>query len=139
MQKIIGQVEKLTDIGIALSAEKDTGQLLEKILLGAKSITNSDGGTIYRVDGNAIKIEIIRSDSLGISLGEKEAPLTFRISRCTEKMRSPILRMSSVIHTTTTKPSTLKTPTMQFISILPAPRHSTRKITTVRNLFCPSP
>ncbi|MCK9396959.1 MAG: HD domain-containing protein [Methylobacter sp.] len=69
MQKILEQVEKLTDIGIALSAEKDTVQLLEKILLGAKSITNSDGGTIYRVDGDTIKIEIIRSDTLGISLG----------------------------------------------------------------------
>lgn len=69
-QKIIGQVEKLTEIGIALSSEKDTTQLLEKILLGAKSITNADGGTIYRVvDGNMIKIEIIRSDSLGICLG----------------------------------------------------------------------
>lgn len=73
IQKIIGQVEKLTDIGIALSAEKDTAQLLEKILLGAKSITNSDGGTLYRVDGNTIKIEIIRSDSLGISIGGEKA------------------------------------------------------------------
>ncbi|MGZ8159970.1 MAG: HD domain-containing phosphohydrolase [Methylobacter sp.] len=69
IQKIIGQVEKLTDIGIALSTEKDTAKLLEKILLGAKSITNADGGTIYRVEGNTIKIEIIHSDSLGISLG----------------------------------------------------------------------
>ncbi|TRW90726.1 HD domain-containing phosphohydrolase [Candidatus Methylobacter oryzae] len=69
LQKIISQVEKLTDIGIALSSEKDTTRLLEKILVGAKSITNADGGTIYRVDGNTIKIEIIRSDSLGIFLG----------------------------------------------------------------------
>jgi HD-GYP domain-containing protein (c-di-GMP phosphodiesterase class II) len=69
LQRIIGQVEKLTDIGIALSSEKNTEQLLEKILLGAKSITNSDGGTIYRVEGDTIKIEIIRSDSLGIYLG----------------------------------------------------------------------
>lgn len=70
IQKIVGQVEKLTEIGIALSSEKDTVQLLEKILLGAKSITNADGGTIYRVEGNnTIKVEIIRSDSLGISLG----------------------------------------------------------------------
>jgi HD-GYP domain-containing protein (c-di-GMP phosphodiesterase class II) len=75
LQKIIGQVEKLTDIGIALSSEKDTAQLLEKILLGAKSITNSDGGTIYRVDGNTIKIEIVRSDSLGIFLGGGGNPI----------------------------------------------------------------
>ncbi|MDP1663531.1 MAG: HD domain-containing phosphohydrolase [Methylobacter sp.] len=76
LQKIISQVEKLTDIGIALSSEKDTAQLLEKILLGAKSITNSDGGTIYRVDGNAIRIEIIRSDSLGIFLGGGGNPIS---------------------------------------------------------------
>jgi HD-GYP domain-containing protein (c-di-GMP phosphodiesterase class II) len=69
LQRIIGQVEKLTEIGIALSAEKDTTQLLEKILTGAKSITNADGGTIYRVEGETIKIEIIRSDSLGIYFG----------------------------------------------------------------------
>jgi HD-GYP domain-containing protein (c-di-GMP phosphodiesterase class II) len=69
VQRIISQVEKLTEIGIALSSEKNTQQLLEKILVGAKSITNSDGGTLYRVDGDTIKIEIIRSDSLGISLG----------------------------------------------------------------------
>ncbi|MGZ4968947.1 MAG: HD domain-containing phosphohydrolase [Methylobacter sp.] len=75
LQKIIGQVEKLTDIGIALSSEKDTAQLLEKILLGAKSITNADGGTIYRVDGDTIKIEIIRSDSLGIFLGGGGNPI----------------------------------------------------------------
>jgi HD-GYP domain-containing protein (c-di-GMP phosphodiesterase class II) len=75
LQKIISQVEKLTDIGIALSSEKDTAKLLEKILLGAKSITNSDGGTIYRVDGDAIKIEIIRSDSLGIFLGGGGNPI----------------------------------------------------------------
>jgi HD-GYP domain-containing protein (c-di-GMP phosphodiesterase class II) len=69
VQKIVKQVEQLTEIGIALSSEKDTAKLLEKILLGAKSITNSDGGTIYRVYDDTIKIEIIRSDSLGISLG----------------------------------------------------------------------
>jgi HD-GYP domain-containing protein (c-di-GMP phosphodiesterase class II) len=69
IQKIISQVEQLTEIGIALSGERNTEQLLEKILLGAKSITNADGGTIYRVEGKTIKIEIIQSDSLGISLG----------------------------------------------------------------------
>jgi HD-GYP domain-containing protein (c-di-GMP phosphodiesterase class II) len=75
LQRIISQVEKLTDIGIALSSEKDTEKLLEKILLGAKSITDSDGGTLYRVDGDTIKIEIIRSDSLGIFLGGGGNPI----------------------------------------------------------------
>ena len=69
IEKIIQKVEQLTDIGIALSAEKDVTRLLEKILLGAKSITHADGGTLYRVEGASIKIAIIQSDSLGISLG----------------------------------------------------------------------
>lgn len=75
-QNIISQLEKLTDIGIALSAEKDASQLLEKILIGAKSITNADGGTIYRIHNEAIQIEILHSDSLGIYLrGVAKHPL----------------------------------------------------------------
>ncbi len=37
----------LTEIGIALSAEKNLSRLLEMILLEAKSIANADGGAIY--------------------------------------------------------------------------------------------
>jgi HD-GYP domain-containing protein (c-di-GMP phosphodiesterase class II) len=67
--KIIKQIEKLIEIGIALSAEERVDILLEKILLGAKSITEADGGTLYRVQDNDIKIAIIHSDSLAIHLG----------------------------------------------------------------------
>ncbi|MFZ2725914.1 MAG: HD domain-containing phosphohydrolase [Methylococcaceae bacterium] len=75
-QDIISQLEKLTDIGIALSVEKNTAQLLEKILIGAKSITNADGGTIYRINADTIQIEILHSDSLGIYLhSEDKQPL----------------------------------------------------------------
>ena len=65
-QNIISKLEKLTDIGIALSAENDTTQLLQKILIGAKAITSADGGTIYRIYDDYIQIEILHSDSLGI-------------------------------------------------------------------------
>ena len=65
-QKIIRQLEQLIDIGIALSAEKDSSQLLEKILLGAKSITNADGGSLFLIHDDVITIEILKSDSLGI-------------------------------------------------------------------------
>jgi HD-GYP domain-containing protein (c-di-GMP phosphodiesterase class II) len=65
-QKIILQLEKLIDIGIALSAEKDIGQLLEKILLGAKSITDADGGTLFLTQGDVVVMEIFQSDSLGL-------------------------------------------------------------------------
>jgi HD-GYP domain-containing protein (c-di-GMP phosphodiesterase class II) len=69
MQHIISQFEKLTDIGVTLSTEHNTTELLEKILIGAISLTNADGGTIYLVhDDKTIKSEIIYSNSLNIHL-----------------------------------------------------------------------
>lgn len=64
-------VERLLEIGTALSAEKDTPRLLEMILLGAKEITHADGGTLYRVsaDHQSLEFAIIRTDSLHIAMG----------------------------------------------------------------------
>jgi HD-GYP domain-containing protein (c-di-GMP phosphodiesterase class II) len=70
MQHIIRQFEKLTDIGVSLSSEHNTTELLEKILVGAISLTNADGGTIYLVNNHdkTIKSEVIYSKSLNIHL-----------------------------------------------------------------------
>ena len=63
-------LEELTDIGIALSAQKDHSQLLEMILLKAMDLTNADGGTLYsRTDDNRLKFEIMITESLGIHKG----------------------------------------------------------------------
>ncbi|NOQ34478.1 MAG: GAF domain-containing protein [Methylococcaceae bacterium] len=67
--RIIKQLEKLIEIGIALSSKMGTDQLLEMILYGAKSITHADGGTLYRIQDNSIKMEIVHSDSLKIWQG----------------------------------------------------------------------
>ena len=63
MQKIISKFEILTDITIELMSEHNTTAMLEKILFGAISLTNADGGTIYRVLKDSIKIEIIARPS----------------------------------------------------------------------------
>ena len=60
---------KLIEIGIALSAERDHKRLLESILMGAKALSNADGGTFYLLDDEALHFEIMRTDSLGIALG----------------------------------------------------------------------
>lgn len=65
----IEQVEKLTTIGISLSKERNLAKLLEKILLGAKDITFSDGGTLYLVKDRHLEFEIIRTDSLKFAMG----------------------------------------------------------------------
>ena len=77
---LLKQLERLNSIGIALSAERDNNRLLEMILLGAKEITNADGGTIYTVtEDKHLKFEIMSNETLSISLGGttgKEIPFT---------------------------------------------------------------
>jgi HD-GYP domain-containing protein (c-di-GMP phosphodiesterase class II) len=63
------RLEELNSIGVSLSKEKDTTRLLEKILIAAKSITNADGGTLYRISEGTCQFEIMRTDSLSIAMG----------------------------------------------------------------------
>ena len=64
------RLEQLNQIGVALSKETDINRLLEAILIAAKTITNADGGTLYRVtDERTLKFEIMRTDSLHIAMG----------------------------------------------------------------------
>ena len=68
--EMLNQLERLNSIGVALSAEPDNNRLLEVILLGAKELTNADGGTLYSVTEDArLKFEIMRTLSLSIAMG----------------------------------------------------------------------
>src|SRR5665647_50642 len=69
-EELFRRLERLNAIGVALSAERNNSKLLEMILLGAKEITNSDGGTLYTTtDDRRLKFEIMLTDSLGIAMG----------------------------------------------------------------------
>ncbi|SVE52624.1 uncharacterized protein METZ01_LOCUS505478, partial [marine metagenome] len=67
------QIERLSEIGLALSKEKDMPILLEMILEEAKLITNCDGRTLYMLemdeDIERLKFEIVRTDSLNFHMG----------------------------------------------------------------------
>lgn len=71
IDSLLRRLEQLNTIGAALSKERDINRLLETILIAAKTITHADGGTLYRVteDGQALRFEILRTDSLAISMG----------------------------------------------------------------------
>lgn len=70
---MISRISQLNRIGIALSAEKDSRSLLKHILMGAKDLTNADGGSLYSLtEDQHLKFEIVNTDSLNISLGLKE-------------------------------------------------------------------
>ena len=62
---------RLIELGIALSAEHNHNRLLETILLGAKELSNADGGTLYLVGetGQELCFTIMRNDTMGIALG----------------------------------------------------------------------
>ncbi|RMG68658.1 MAG: metal-dependent phosphohydrolase, partial [Calditrichaeota bacterium] len=65
------QIERLTQIGIALSAEKNINRLLEMIVDEARHITRADAGTLYIVDEEArlLRFTIVQNDSLNIRMG----------------------------------------------------------------------
>jgi len=67
VQELIDQLQQLNLIGIALSKEKDTKQLLKQILFGAVHLTHSDGGTIYTInDHKEAEFAYMYSKTLGI-------------------------------------------------------------------------
>ena len=69
------RMERLVDLGIALSSERDSGRLMDMILMGAKELSSADGGTLYMRDENALRFQIIRNDTLKFKMGgEGELP-----------------------------------------------------------------
>ena len=70
IQSLEKQVGNLANIGLALSKEKNMSKLLEMILIEAKRIANSDGGTLYMMtDDNRLRFEIMMTDSLDFHMG----------------------------------------------------------------------
>ncbi|HET9652709.1 MAG TPA: HD domain-containing phosphohydrolase [Usitatibacter sp.] len=67
--RFLDKLEYLNAIGVALSQERDIDRLLETILVAAKHLTHADGGTLYRLIGDKLHFEIVRTDSLAIAMG----------------------------------------------------------------------
>lgn len=63
------QVMRLTEIGIALSAELNLDALLEKIVHHARELTNADAGTLYLLVGDSLHFKILQNASLNIFQG----------------------------------------------------------------------
>lgn len=70
-------LKKLTQIGIALSAEKNIDRLFRMILEFAMDFTRADGGTLYIVsdDKKTLNFALIRNRTLGIEWGIGASPV----------------------------------------------------------------
>lgn len=62
-------LQKILDIGIALSREKDIDCLLEQILTAAMDITHCDGGTLYMKNEDVLEFRIMITKSQGVHQG----------------------------------------------------------------------
>lgn len=65
---------RLIEISTALSGERNSSRLFERILDAAQDITHADGGTLYLIREReagrpVLEFEILRNDSLGLRLG----------------------------------------------------------------------
>ncbi|MBI5184581.1 MAG: GAF domain-containing protein [Nitrospinae bacterium] len=66
---LISQIRRLSEIGIALSAERNLGKLLEMIVDEARRFTNADGGTLYIKEGNVLVFKILQNDTMKTRMG----------------------------------------------------------------------
>jgi HD-GYP domain-containing protein (c-di-GMP phosphodiesterase class II) len=67
--RMISQVKQLTNIGRALSGEKNLNALLEMIVDQARSFANADAGTLYILEKNILRFKIVQTESLNIRMG----------------------------------------------------------------------
>ena len=70
-ERLGGQIKKMSDIGRALSGVHDLNALLEMIVDQARSFTNADAGTLYIVEDETLRFQIVQNDSLKIFMGGK--------------------------------------------------------------------
>ena len=72
-------IRKLTQIGVALSAEKNIDRLLELIVDEARNFTQADGGTLYIMsdDETALQFAIVQNTKLNIRMGGTGSKITW--------------------------------------------------------------
>ncbi len=76
------QIQQLADVGIALSAERVPGRLLNRILLEARSLANCEAGSLYLLSSNEeadereLVFKLAHNDLISIPFKEKRIPLS---------------------------------------------------------------
>ncbi len=102
-EKQVLHIQRLTQIGFALSSETDLHKIFDMILSEAIDFTNADAATIYRVseDGKALEFEIVYNRSLGLRMGSTHEPVNWNPVMLFDEDGNPRIShiVSSVYHT----------------------------------------
>ena len=75
---LYSQIERLTQIGISLTAERDLDKLLDRIVTEARNFAHADGGSLYIKDGNHLHFRISQNETLLRRLGPENAQRLFK-------------------------------------------------------------
>ena len=62
-------LEELLEIGLALTAERDLGTLLERILGAARRFTGAEAGTVFVREGDHLRFAVVQNDLLQRKVG----------------------------------------------------------------------
>ena len=62
-------MKKVLRAGVMLSSERDQNHLLDVILAGVMELANCDAGTLYLLDGDALRFKVMHTNSLGTHSG----------------------------------------------------------------------
>jgi HD-GYP domain-containing protein (c-di-GMP phosphodiesterase class II) len=79
-EALLAQIRRLTQIGTALSAEKNLDKLLEMIVDEARKFTHSNGGTLYITsdDETELQFAIVQNELLSIRMGGTGGKITWQ-------------------------------------------------------------
>ncbi len=81
LSELAQELKELNNIGVKLSAERDTDALLELILTKAREITRSDAGSLYLVEEDEeglsrLRFKLAQNDSLNVPFKEFTLPIS---------------------------------------------------------------
>lgn len=62
-------MKKVMEAGVKLSSERNSDRLLDTILASLMGLANCDAGTLYLLDGEALRFKIMHTNSLGTHSG----------------------------------------------------------------------
>jgi diguanylate cyclase (GGDEF)-like protein len=66
------RLERLIDIGLALTGERDLHALLARILAEARRVTRAEAGTLFLRDGDHLRFAVVQNDAVEARLGQHE-------------------------------------------------------------------
>src|SRR2546423_11685382 len=70
------ELRELSEVGIALSTERDHSVLLRKILSKARELSRSDAGSLYLLDEGVLRWKLAQNDSVHVDFEERVLPIT---------------------------------------------------------------